>query len=379
MTELLAGNRPGSSRLPTWSRAQDDLGRVALLYRDALGSGGYPRDARWLANSLDEAGVPIVLVAEAGNDREGLGDRVKVVTPVEAASMEFGLVHSWGLFDPAQVLMMRRLARHSALVVSPLAHLLPAHLRYHRAKKIPYAAALRMLIPRRATVHSFSPTETASIGRWLGRRFVFEATLGVFPVPPLGESKPRHVTTPFLLFFGRNDVRQKGIDTLVAGYAAARALGYPNDLVIAGAPEGESASVLGALIARHGVDGHVHVLGPVDEPTKWWLLRSAECFVFPSRHDGPPRPVREALAVGTAVIVTHETTMGAVVSSQRAGIAVPHHEHALAHAILRSLDEIEGWRKGAAGMGAVLSWPRVAEAYSAHYRLAVNSASTGVS
>ncbi len=96
---------------------------------------------------------------------------------------------------------------------------------------------------------------------------------------------------------------QKGIDWLIGAFGVARRQGLRWQLVIAGAPWRDSERRIARLIARSGVGGAVSHVGSVDEHAKWWLLRNALCLVFPSRWDGPPRPIREALSVGTPVIV----------------------------------------------------------------------------
>jgi glycosyltransferase involved in cell wall biosynthesis len=49
----------------------------------------------------------------------------------------------------------------------------------------------------------------------------------------------------------------------------------------------------------------------------------ADVFVHPSRNEGIPRSVLEALALGLPVVVTPETNLGTVVEEAQAGWCVP--------------------------------------------------------
>ncbi|MBV8594351.1 MAG: glycosyltransferase [Caulobacteraceae bacterium] len=103
---------------------------------------------------------------------------------------------------------------------------------------------------------------------------------------------------PFLLAVGRLE-HQKGHDLLLrafAGSAAARGL----DLVILG--RGSQEAALKALAAELGVADRVAFPGFVDNPWAW--IARAQLFVAPSRWEGFPSVVAEALACGAPALVT---------------------------------------------------------------------------
>jgi glycosyltransferase involved in cell wall biosynthesis len=102
----------------------------------------------------------------------------------------------------------------------------------------------------------------------------------------------------------------------------------------------------------------------VEEQEKWILLRSADYLVFLSRWDGPPRPVREALSVGTPVIVSHETNMGEVVEECQAGLVVNLNSDQIAEAFMKLTQEPALRGQFCAGVKKIqerLSWDRIAE------------------
>ncbi len=93
-------------------------------------------------------------------------------------------------------------------------------------------------------------------------------------VPSAGRFRSAHgLERPFLLYFGRI-VESKGADELLDFFVRMKhAPGAPAiDLVLAGKAE--------LAIPRRD---DIHVIGFVDEPTKWDMLAAATAFVLPSR------------------------------------------------------------------------------------------------
>lgn len=356
--------------------------RVALVYRDALQKGGYPRDARWLAGSLAARGASVSLVAERGDETDGLTADVRCVelhAAPRAGSWDV-VHHLFGIFIPGQVEVARALQTR-VHVVSPGAHLMRAHLARRWWKKIPYLAWWRAaLIGKPLALHVFSDAELPAT-RWLVRRApVFRAPLGVFPppdgrnssAPVSGETDHRPADGP-VLFLGRNDVQQKGIDLLLRGFARAVERGLRAPLLIAGRPWADSAAQISRHCAQLRIGGRVSVLGETDEGTKWDLLRRARCLAFLSRWDGPPRPIREALSVGTPAIVSWATNMGQLIEEAAAGRAVELEEEAIASALVatESAELVSRWRLGARRLSEALAWPRVADRYIEGYEAAL--------
>ena len=95
--------------------------------------------------------------------------------------------------------------------------------------------------------------------------------------------------------------------------------------------------MLQALIADLGIDRRVQVLGEIPEETKNQLIQRARCLAFLSQ--GPPRPIRDAIALGTPVIVSRETTLGALVDTAGAGRQVNLDVHNVATALLETQDD----------------------------------------
>jgi glycosyltransferase involved in cell wall biosynthesis len=335
--------------------------RVALVYLDALKDGGYPRDIRWLAGALARRCETIWVVASDGDVTDGLGDAI-AINPRDAVRLRPDVAHSMGMLVPAQLFLHRAL-RARANVISPLGHLMDEHLARGR-KKTTYLRAIRLLLPRRLSVHLFSEQERAGAARWIGNRPMHIAPAGIFLAPSDGDTRDGD----YLLFLGRNDVRQKGIDLLLEGYTTAVGRGLELPLLIAGNSHGDSDAMIDRL--AHGLQ--VERLGPVDDAEKWRLFRGARALAFLSRWDGPPRPIREALAVGTPVIVSPGTNMAELVVDFAAGASAAH-RHEIAAALLAAADpqQVDRWRHGAVRMREALSWDTVAAEYASMYESAL--------
>jgi phosphatidylinositol alpha-mannosyltransferase len=108
--------------------------------------------------------------------------------------------------------------------------------------------------------------------------------------------KKRHV-----LFLGRIEVNQKGLDILVRAYArVSESIGYP--LAIAGAGTEGDERTLRTLVAEYGLGDRVEFLGKVDGEKKIEVLRQAACLAIPSRFETFSLSALEAMAFDVPVV-----------------------------------------------------------------------------
>ena len=148
--------------------------------------------------------------------------------------------------------------------------------------------------------------------------FDWETALG----RPLGNRR-------VLFFNARLDLWQKGYDYLLEGFRQAMASRGPElrtVLVLSGRdPDGPLrgqyaiAERLAEPLCR---TGHVIWKGYLSTQERTDMLAHCDMFVYPSRVDGPPRPLREALWRGTPVMATYETGLGRWAESYGAGIPI---------------------------------------------------------
>lgn len=173
----------------------------------------------------------------------------------------------------------------------------------------------------------------------------------------------REWSPPRLLSVGRV-VYQKGLDL------ALRALADLQDLEwewhIAG--DGPYRTTLEALIQEHGLQERVHFLGWLERPALIEWYRRANLFLFPSRHEGMPNAVLEAMAAGLPVIATRIAGSEELVLDGVTGRLVPPEDAAALREALRPLLVQAGLRRqmGSAALERVrahYSWESSAQRY----------------
>lgn len=110
----------------------------------------------------------------------------------------------------------------------------------------------------------------------------------------LKPQKPKHV-----LYLGRYDMAQKGVDLLVKAYAVvSKDMPYP--LVIAG--HGQDEKKIKNLITQFHMENKISLVGGAYGNRKMELLAQAAYVVMPSRYDNLPLFALEALASGLPLV-----------------------------------------------------------------------------
>ena len=116
----------------------------------------------------------------------------------------------------------------------------------------------------------------------------------------------------------------KGIDDLLEACAVLRRRGVAFELTLAGpgGTAGDSETIRRKLSER-GVVECVRYVGSVRGEAKAALLAEADVYVQPSRHEGMPIAVLEAMAWGLPVIATRVGAVAEVIEDDVHGILVP--------------------------------------------------------
>lgn len=229
--------------------------------------------------------------------------------------------------------------------------------RYHRL-----AAPLIRLIWRRAAMVVANSDGLAE----LARAFEPGVPLRVIPngvdlayyAPPTRQWNP-----PRLLFVGRL-VYQKGLDLLFKALGALKE--YPWELWLVG--DGPQRPRLEAFAEKYQIAARVRFENWLDGPALLEKYHQANLFVFPSRHEGMPNAVLEAMACGLPVVATRIAGNEELVVDGETGLLIPSEnadalrqalEQLLAEAALRQ-------RMGAAGRARVeahYAWSQIAAQY----------------
>ena len=143
------------------------------------------------------------------------------------------------------------------------------------------------------------------------------------------------VRRPAIVAAGRFS-REKGFDVLIEAFGLLASRHPDWTLTILG--DGSERRALEAAIDRFGLRGRICLPGLVSRPAA--VLRQAELFVCPSRVEGFPNALCEAMACGLAVIATATDGSLAILRHNQNGLLVPRDDHrALAAAMERLMTD----------------------------------------
>jgi glycosyltransferase involved in cell wall biosynthesis len=287
------------------------------------------------------------------------------------------VAHLHGVWEPA-LLGASRAARRRGLpyAVAPHGMLDPWSLSQRRLKKrLALGLGYRTMLARASFLHVLNKDEEKLIAPLrLPTRCVVIPN-GVFleeidPLPEPGAFGAAHRGLGgrrYILFLGRLHYK-KGLDVLADAFGRLAAQRDDIDLVVAGPVDGAEAEAARAdfqrRIAALNLTQRVHLTGPIYGDDKLAALADAACFCLPSRQEGFSMAILEAMACGTAVVVTDACHFPEVADCG-AGEVTPCDAAAVADALGRVVaDDQRRRRMGQAGRELVRSrftWPRIAQ------------------
>lgn len=98
----------------------------------------------------------------------------------------------------------------------------------------------------------------------------------------------------------------KGVDILIEGLAKAYHQNPIISLYMIGSIDEDNPycqSIL-EMVKSNGLSDIVHFIGFQDNPYQW--IKNADCFIIPSRSEANSNVLKEAVYLGTSVIMTHD-------------------------------------------------------------------------
>ena len=129
---------------------------------------------------------------------------------------------------------------------------------------------------------------------------------------------------------------EKGMDVLVEAFAEVRAKQPGAELALVG--DGIERPALAQRVAELALDGSVHLLGTRHDVPD--LLAGFDIFVLPSRSEGLPLAVLEAMAARLPIVATRVGGIPEAITDGETGLLVPAEcASALAAAILRLAED----------------------------------------
>ena len=328
---------------------------------------------RQLERSLEAAGVRCVRLETARRR----GRTLPVVSLPDPAG--FDLVHLHSVFVPLHAAVAR--AWTGPVVLSPHGGYDPVSLRRSVLRKQVYAALHeRRLVRRATTIAVLTEVEVAQVRDFAGPVRTAVVPNGVTPRPAgRGEAVRERFGIPpgarLAVFVGRLDVRHKGLDRLAR--AAAAAPGW--HVLLVGPDHRGGGAELRRMLAGSGAAGRVVLAGQLEPAALPDVHAAADLFVLPSRWEGLPMSLLEALAQGVPALVTPEVDRLVPVGARGAGWV------SAADGLGATLDALAavppaGWSERAAAareLAGDYDWDAVAEACERAYGAALRQWAAG--
>lgn len=205
----------------------------------------------------------------------------------------------------------------------------------------PETALLRIILYGMADALVVQTQSTLGWARGLPRQPPTYVIPNAMSVPPAAGVTEALRWKPFVLGVGRLS-QEKGFDCLIRAFARVRPLRSELRLVILG--EGRDREQLERLCAAEKVADAVHM--PGHRATGEWL-RHASIFVLPSRYEGFPNALGEAMAAAVPIVATRcQSGPEEMIEHGQSGLLVPVDDvDAMAQAIGQLATEAELARK----------------------------------
>ena len=318
------------------------------------GPGGAERMLASLANELQKAGNPGIVFVPARyegwleSELAGFGLPIEYVPLQKPFSRAFARAlaaafrrHNIALAHSHEFTMAFYGAWASRLAGVP--HVITMHGSRYYAERWRRRLAMRWAVGSSAAVIAVSHKLADSLRRdlWLGRERVSVIPNGIRRRPAAANGIRRELGVgpqDRLLLSVGNLYPVKGHADLVTAisYLAPR---YPAlHLAIAG--RGELADTLNREARARRIGDRVHLLGLRNDVAE--LLASADAFVLPSRNEGLPLALLEAMFAGLPIVATRVGEVPAALANGSAGLLVePARPEELARAIERILTDAE--------------------------------------
>lgn len=151
------------------------------------------------------------------------------------------------------------------------------------------------------------------------------------------EARSRVAHVPIVLYVGRYRY-EKGVDVLLHAWSLVRAQGINARLVLVGG--GQLQEQFAAIIDALGLQDSVE-LGSLRNDVRS-VLGAADVFVLPSRYEGMPNALLEAMAAGLPCVATRVSGSEDIIEDGISGMLVPPGEpEPLARALVRLLTQPE--------------------------------------
>jgi glycosyltransferase involved in cell wall biosynthesis len=272
-----------------------------------------------------------------------------------------------GMFHPGMYAMSRCLRRHGVRYVAvPHDPYDPAVFRRNAHLKWPYWYLFeRRMLAQASAVQVLDARHGGCLRRLGLRTPVIETENGVDSerVPPESHLHWRASGSPVrLVFLGRLDAYNKGLDVLLEAFGRLPARGEAR-LTLQG-PDWGDRGALERQARRAGIGEAVELLAPDYARSAPEILAAHDVFCLPSRFEGFGLAALEAMLAARVLLVSERAGIARHVEASGCGVAVAPTVHGVREGLDRLLQRRERWREmGLAGRRHALErlrWDRIA-------------------
>ncbi|RZK53506.1 MAG: glycosyltransferase [Hymenobacter sp.] len=288
------------------------------------------------------------------------------------------VVHLHGAFIPVYFSAARVLTSLGIpYVLTPHGSYSPAALRKSGFTKQVYGRVFESYLLRRAArVHCLGQSEITGVQRLNAALPTALLPYGFEPPQPVAPAMPAAPGRFRVGFCGRLDDHHKGLECLLAGFAAfARQVPAAELWVIGDGPDRARVAAWAAAAPA----GSVQLLGSRYGDDKIGLLGQLDVFAHTSHYEGLPTAVLEAVALGVPCVVTEATNLGSYVREFGCGEVLATADAGLLVQALHRLHA--GWLATTAPqelatrcrqmVGTAFHWPTLLPAYEQMYQQAL--------
>lgn len=232
-----------------------------------------------------------------------------------------------------------------------------------RMMGLPFRWAVRYMARRSAVVISLGGKLTPILNKLVkGSRARIAVIPNAVDVPP--RPPDRTTSGPMRVLFVGRFAWNKGIDLLIAVARRFEQDGLADEMRFELAGDGPML----AAIKAEGVPSNAELLGRVDDDRLFELYTACDVFVLPTRFEGMPTVVLEAMARARPIIVSDVGATAELVDATNGGLLPSGDAEALYEALKRMLSASSEERRA---MGEAsyqrcaerFAWPRVTERF----------------
>ena len=275
---------------------------IGFFYKHIDDKGGYPRDISRLYIELQKRDICMYKL-------KSFWDLLKIRNKIDC-------IHIFALFLPVSIITSLYCKIFKIpYIISPLSQLMPFAMKKKSFKKYTvFNLIVKYLLNSAKFIHVFTHTEKDALRNLGITSEIRIITFGIYPEDIVSQNQQKdmdsfHIKKPYIIFLGRLDIYQKGIDILIDGFEQYMNTSTKFSLVICGQDYQGGREIIENRISNTNSQDRIIFLGEVTEEEKDILIEKAEAFIYPSRFDGPPRPIRFAISKKQKVLISYQSNI----------------------------------------------------------------------